>query len=122
MVRRKIFAPVGLLFSAIVLLFTSASPALAAPSLASSNGLRVSPVRSDLTIKPGSSQTIDVFVTNLTSGEAELKGVANDFTANPDESGNPAILLNGEKAPSHSLKGYVLPVGTFTIPPKALRI
>ncbi|HSW80572.1 MAG TPA: hypothetical protein VLG47_07385 [Candidatus Saccharimonadales bacterium] len=121
MVLRKVFSSATLLIAAVLLLLTGTSPAFAASSLASSNGLRVSPVRSDLTIKPGESQTIDVYVTNLTNGEADIKAVADDFTANPDESGTPAILLNGEKAPAHSLKGFVTPIGNFTIPPKGTK-
>jgi hypothetical protein len=113
MVRRKISAAVSALFAGVLLVF-AASPAFAAAT-GSGNAMRVSPVRSDLTIKAGSSQTVDVYVTNLTSSSADLKGVIDDFTAGNDESGTPYILLNGEKAPSHSLKGFVSPLGTFTV-------
>lgn len=118
MLRRKIYATASLLFTMATLLFASATPALAATtnSATGGNGLKISPVRTDMTITPGSSQTIDVYVTNLTSSSANLQGVVDDFTAGSDESGTPYILLNGEKAPSHSLKGYVSPIGTFTLP------
>lgn len=107
--------------SAIVLsttaVYAASSGIVGAPG--SGNGMRVSPVRSDLVIKPGSSQTIDVYVQNLTNKTATLQGIVDDFVANPNETGTPAILLNGEKAPSHSLKGYVEPISDFTLAPSA---
>ncbi len=125
MFRRKAYASASLLITAAALLFSSTVPAMAAPTSSAStsggNGLRISPVRTDLTINPGSSQTIDVYVTNLTSQPTSLSGVVDDFTAGTDESGTPAILLNGEKAPSHSLKEYVSPIGNFTLAAKATK-
>lgn len=125
MFRRKAYASARLLVAVAALLFSSAVPAMAATSSSTSatggNGLRISPVRTDLTINPGSSQTIDVYVTNLTSQSANLQGVVDDFTAGTDESGTPAILLNGEKAPSHSLKEYVSPIGNFTLAANATK-
>ncbi len=116
MVRRKFFAA-ATAFIAIAVLILTANPALAAKKSATSpgNGLRISPVRSDLTINAGSSQTIDVYISNLTAEPADLEGVVDDFTAGTSETGTPYILLNGQKAPSHSLKGFVSPIGTFTI-------
>ena len=116
MLRRKIYATASLVFGIAALLFAGASPALAATSATGGNGLKISPVRTDLTINPGTSQTVDVYVTNLTNASANLQGVVDDFTAGSDESGTPNILLNGEKAPSHSLKEYVSTIGTFTLP------
>lgn len=80
------------------------------------NALRISPVRQDLTIKPGSSQTIDVYVENLTTQSITLQGIANDFTANNDESGTPSILLNPNSyAPTHGLKRYIQPISNITL-------
>lgn len=113
MLRRKLYASAGMFFAVGVLLFAGAGSVSAATS--GGNGLRVSPVRTELTINPGASQTIDVYVTNLTSAPADLEGVVDDFTASSDETGSPNILLNGEAAPSHSLKNYVATIGTFTL-------
>lgn len=124
MFRRKTYASASLLIAAVALLFSSTVPVMAASSSTSAsggNGLRISPVRTDLTIKPGSSQTIDVYVTNITNGTAQLQGVVDDFTAGNNENGTPAILLNGEQAPSHSLKNYVSSIGSFTLAAKATK-
>lgn len=120
MLRRRVYASTSLLFALAILIFTGTSPALADTPAATgaANGLRISPVRTDLTINAGSSQTIDVYITNLTSSSADIQGVVDDFTAGSDESGTPSILLNGQQAPNHSLKNYVSPIGTFTLAPK----
>lgn len=119
MLRRTAYASASIFFAAAVLFFSSVSPVAAASSSSSASGagdgLRISPVRTDLTINPGSSQTLDVYVTNITSGTAELQGVVDDFTAGNNETGTPSILLNGEQAPSHSLKSYVSSIGTFSL-------
>jgi len=83
------------------------------------NGIKISPVRSELTINPGSSVTLDVFVTNVTSQAATFQLLANDFIAGGDESGNPAVILNpNQAAPSHGLKQYIAPVSNVTIQPQ----
>ncbi|MBC7708168.1 DUF916 domain-containing protein [Polaromonas sp.] len=98
--------------------FVLGMPGIAAA--AGGNGLRVAPVRSDLTIKPGITQTVNVTVTNITTTPANLQAIINDFTANSDESGQPALLLNAnEFAPKHSLKRFVKPIAAFTLQPGA---
>jgi hypothetical protein len=121
MFRRKVIASASAILAALLILFGTASAyaVTTAPKSVGGNGMRVSPVTSDLTIKPGASQIVDVYVTNLTSQPATLQGIVDDFTANPNETGTPAILLNGERAPSHSLKGFVEPIGQFTLAPDA---
>jgi hypothetical protein len=82
------------------------------------NALKISPVRDDLTMDPGTTKTIDVFLTNLTSVPATLHGAVNDFSAGGDESGHPNIILDeNQSAPSHSLKQYIAPLGNFTLAP-----
>ena len=49
-----------------------------------SNGLRVSPVRTDVTIQPGQSQTVLVTISNVTGGAASFQAIINDFIASAD--------------------------------------
>ncbi len=85
-------------------------------SAAGGNGLRVSPVRTDVTISPGQSKTISINVTNVTTNSASFQAVINDFVANPNESGDPSIILDPKQyAPSHSLKRFVKPIADFTL-------
>jgi hypothetical protein len=91
-------------------------PAAADTSSQSGNGLKVSPVVTNLTISPGESQVVTVYVQNVTKSTVTLQALVNDFTAGNNESGQPALLLDpNQYAPSHSLKRYVAPVGNFTL-------
>lgn len=99
-------------------------PALAATSSSTSgttstsaNGMKVSPVRTDLTINPGSSKTIDVYIQNVTGTKATLAVLLNDFEAGKDESGTPMLLLDGRRAPQHGLKQYITPIDNVVVQP-----
>jgi len=82
------------------------------------NGYRVSPVRTNLTIKPGAGSTLTVFVQNASDAVENIQTIVNDFQAPKDESGNPALLLNGGTATQHSLKQFVkVETPTFTLQP-----
>lgn len=102
----------GGIYSALSILIASsmATVALAAASASSTgtgNGYKISPVRVDLTVNKGASQTVTVYVQNVSSAKEDLQVVVNDFQARNDESGAPALLLNGQKAGSHGLKQYI---------------
>ncbi len=114
--QRKFWLPIGCLLLVATLALTHGSIAGAAST--GGNGLRVSPVRTDLIINPGKSQVVHVLVTNVTSVPATLQTIINDFTANPDESGNPAIILDpSQYASSHSLKRFITPGNNITLQP-----
>ncbi len=102
----------GLVLGAAAVLVISANVSAATSS---GNGMRVSPVRTDLVMQPGDSKTISVYVQNVTNGTENLRVIANDFVASEDESGAPALLLNGEANDRHGLKKYISAPGTLTI-------
>jgi hypothetical protein len=90
----------------------------AAAPVAATNGYRLSPVRTDLTIKPGASEVVTVYIQNASSAVEHLQVVINDFEAPTNETGNPALLLNGANAPQHSLKQFItVSAPTFTLQP-----
>lgn len=85
---------------------------------AGGNGLRVSPVRSDVTVEPGTSKVVPVIVTNVTTEAASFQVIINDFIANPNESGDPSLILDPKQyANSHSLKRFIQPISDFTLGP-----
>ena len=110
--------------SALCLCILSASSlsgiaAAATPSSTSAtgSGYRISPVRTDLTLNPGQTKVLTLFLTNVSPAPENLQITANDFQAR-DESGTPAILLNGASTPQHGLKQYLLvPSGTLNLKP-----
>jgi len=82
------------------------------------NTIKVTPVRTDIEIMPGSSKTVDVTVTNLTTTSVSVAPYTNDFVAG-DDRGTPALILDSDQfAPSHSLKRFMSPLSTATIPAK----
>lgn len=96
------------LFSARVFAETNDAP----------NILKVSPVRSDITVVAGETRTVEALVTNLTDDPITVQPIANDFIAG-DESGTPALILDADKyAPTHSLKRFMTDMGPVTVPAK----
>lgn len=115
MSQPNIWRPVGCLLIALALIVAH-TPSTASAASSGGNGLRVSPVRTDLTIYPGKSEKVTINVTNVTTATAELQTIINDFVANPNESGEPAIILNpNQYAPNHSLKRFASAGGNFTL-------
>jgi len=117
MKRKRLFSFGALVIAVFSLVIGVASPVMAA-SGQGGNALRISPVRTDTEIAPGSSKTTEVYVENLTTEPAVLHAIVNDFVASKDESGTPSIILDENKsAPVRSLKQYVAPIADFTLQP-----
>lgn len=109
---KKILAASALVLSLVSSMVLPASAAT--PTVDSSNGLKVSPVRTDVSVDPGKSTTVPITVQNVTQGTANLQVLINDFVSG-DENGTPNILLNGKSAPAHGLKQYVAPIANITL-------
>ena len=126
--KRAALPLLGSILAGLVLLVTaSIAPAVSeAASGENANGMRVSPVSSNITINPGQSQVVTVYVQNVTRVPVTLQAIINDFTASPSEDGQPALLLNpGQYAPIHSLKRYIGPISNITLQPleqKAVKV
>jgi len=87
------------------------------------NGLKVSPVRLDLVIQPGTTRTVDVVVQNVTTQPTALRGIVNDFVANSNETGQPDIILDENQfAATHSLKRLVGALPTVNLQPNEQKI
>lgn len=116
MKQKRVFSFGALVIAIFSLVIGVASPALAAEQ--GGNALRVSPVRTELDIEPGSSKKTEVYVENLTAEPAVLHAIVNDFVASKDETGTPSIILDENKsAPVRSLKQYVSKIDDFTLQP-----
>ena len=100
----------------VVVAFSSLSGlASATAPNTSTNTLKVSPVRSDITVQAGTSAQVSTFVTNLTQAPITIHPIENDFVAG-DEKGTPAIILDENSyAPTHSLKRFMVPLQNVTI-------
>lgn len=84
----------------------------------STNVLKVTPVRTDIEVKPGETKFVKMTVTNVTGSAIVVRPIQNDFIAG-DERGTPALILDENKsAPTHSLKKFMKPLENMTIPAK----
>jgi hypothetical protein len=118
MIRSRITAVLAGGLAVFTLLVSAVVPTSAATNSVGGNGMKISPVRTDLTINPGQSQTVTVNVQNVTNAPATLRVVINDFVASDDESGKPAIILDEDKfAPTRSLKKYIADVPNVSLEP-----
>lgn len=131
MVVKRRAAFLASMAAGFVLVLASVGTGLVAAATAGTtnggNGLRVSPVVTNLTINPGETQAVTVNVQNVTSAPVTLQALVNDFVAAPNsETGEPALLLNpNDYAPTHSLKRYIAPLPNITLQPnesKAVRV
>jgi hypothetical protein len=85
------------------------------PSKNNANSIKVSPLRTDVTLDPGGSSVVKTYVTNLTDASVVFKPIENDFVAG-DEKGTPSIILDENSyAPSHSLKRFMVPLQNITV-------
>ena len=119
MITHRRTAVLSSLIAGLALISTQLLPGLAqAATSTGGNGLRVSPVSTNLTINPGETEVVTITVQNVTTAPATLQAVVNDFTAT-GEDGAPALLLNpGQYAPVHSLKRFVAPIPNVSLAPR----
>lgn len=82
------------------------------------SAMKVSPLRTDVIIRPGEMRKVTVSVQNVTTKPMTLKAIENDFVAGDNENGIPDIILDEDKyAPTHSLKRFMAPLPIITVPP-----
>lgn len=87
-----------------------------------SSALKISPLRTDVIIRPGETRNVQVNVQNVTTRPLSLEPIENDFVAGDDEGGIPDIIIDKDKfAPTHSLKRFMQPIGKITVAPGELK-
>jgi hypothetical protein len=96
---------------------SAATPKSSTPTINNStNTLKISPLRTDLTIAAGTTGKVTVTVYNTTNSPVLLRAIENDFVAG-DEGGKPSVILDQNSyAPTHSLKRFMVALPNVTIP------
>lgn len=106
---------IATLIAMMVLAFAHATTVGAAET---ANTLKLSPLRTDIDIKPGERRAVKMTITNVTGEAITVHPVTNDFLS-ADEHGTPSLILDENKfAPSRSLKRFMGPIADVTIPAK----
>lgn len=82
----------------------------------SGNGLRIDRLRQEYLMTGGQSETYEVGLTNVSSGDLTVFTVVNDFESD-DETGQPRLLIDPEEPSPFSLARYVTVPETFTLKP-----
>jgi hypothetical protein len=103
MLKTKIFIT-AILGAFLVYFFTPFSYAQqAAPS---GSGLSISPTVSQMTIKPGGTNHVDITLKNITVDDVVAKGEVDDFKAD-NNTGNPQIITNSNVQSPNSIKKFI---------------
>jgi hypothetical protein len=123
---RLSFLGVGIFVS--VLLSSGLSASAASVTSGSASGLSISPLRQDLTLKPGQADKIDVTLKNITGGPIVAKVSVLDFESD-NVDGNPKIITNTNYSDPSSIRNFLIGLGnvplatgvqqTFSIPVQA---
>lgn len=117
-VRRHIQTTIQIVAALAVTILLAISYSAVAGAENTANTLKVSPVRTDVEIKPGERRVVKVTVTNVTDASIKVHPATNDFISG-DERGTPSLILDENKfAPTHSLKRFMSPLSDVTIPAK----
>ena len=116
--HKKLARPVQYITVVLLSVFILAQPLPAHAEEKAPSTLKISPVRTDLEIKPGDTRQIKLTVTNLANEAIDVRLSENDFVAD-DDKGTPAIILDEtQSAPTHGLKQFMSSLKDVTIPAK----
>jgi hypothetical protein len=118
----------GLGFALAVILSSALGAHAAAPNAGSASGLSISPLRQELTLKPGQADKIDITLKNITGGPINAKVAVQDFESD-NVTGNPKIITDPNLKSPYSVRGFLIGLGnvplalgeqrTFSIPVQA---
>ena len=114
MLRRAI--KISAVLSLAMALIAPSTLAATSSSTAQANGLKISPVRTELSIVPGQSKTVPIYITNPTNSPIQLQVFINDFTAKGDN-GSPQLILNTPSNYPHGLSNFIAPIKNVSLLP-----
>jgi hypothetical protein len=92
--------------AAFLMTFSPFTSMARAQTAASGSGLSISPTVSQLTIKPGASDHINITLKNVTVDDVVAKGEVDDFTSD-NVDGNPKITTNQHQVSPNSIRKFV---------------
>ncbi len=118
----------GLGLALTVALSTGLTAQAATTPAGSASGLSISPLRQELTLKPGQADEISITLKNITGGPITAKVAVQDFESD-NLTGNPKIITDPKANNPASIRNFLVGLGniplatgeqkTFTIPVQA---
>ena len=89
-----------------------------AQATGNANNLRLSPLKTDITVEAGDASAVTVYVQNMSDKAITLQPLTSDFEAK-DENGTPSLLLDEDQfAKTRSLKKFMSVPETVVVQPK----
>ncbi|HEX5456475.1 MAG TPA: DUF916 domain-containing protein [Candidatus Saccharimonadales bacterium] len=101
---KRIFLGLVLLFSALLL--ASFKIGFAQDQNGSASGLQISPTRTELNVKRGSSQNVSITLKNVTGGEIIAKPEIDDFVSD-NNTGTPKIITDQSQKSPYTIKDFI---------------
>lgn len=119
LVNSRLLKNVRIAISLVVaVLILAIAQSFSAHAQEAANTLKVTPVRTDIQVKPGETGIVKITISNLTNSDILVRPIENDFIQG-DENGTPSLILDAnEYAPTHSLKRFMTPLADVSIPAK----
>ncbi len=87
---------------------------LASSAGSNSSGIKVFPIRTDLTIDQGKQTTVNITLQNLTSAKATFAAQVDNFSSY-NLKGIPNIIVNSKSNDQHSIQPFIGPIKNFTV-------
>jgi hypothetical protein len=92
---------------ALVLIAVVVSSLVAHAATGAASGLSISPLRQELTLKPGQADKIDVTLKNITGGAIIAKAKVRDFTSD-NVTGNPKVITDPNYKSAVSIRSFLV--------------
>jgi hypothetical protein len=103
-----------ILASVPVLLLATGVTTEAATAPPTGSGLSISPLRQDITIKPGQADKIDITLKNITGGPVTAKASVADFESD-NVDGNPKIITDPNANSPASIRKFLIGLGDIKL-------
>ena len=94
--------------------------ATAQPSAGGAQALEIAPPIVNLTVNPGQTATVPIYLRDIAKTNLVVSGQTNDFVAD-GEDGTPKLLLNGSDSNPYSMKDWVVSLPSINLIPQEIK-
>ncbi|HEX4774687.1 MAG TPA: hypothetical protein VH234_04170 [Candidatus Saccharimonadales bacterium] len=98
----------------VLLLSTGLTAQAATAPSGSASGLSISPLRQEVTLKPGQADKIDITLKNITGGPITAKAKVQDFESD-NVDGNPKLITDPNQNSPNSIRNFLVGLGDIQL-------